>query len=1718
MSDESAESQQNEMAGGSYEIIRRRLDRASESLQSKLDALNQDRREIFGAVEPALVATERVATAHNCTARDMAAIGANRFLFAYNVQLGLKSTTDPEDVFAAYEYDPETHVFNNVPLNEIFGENSFQDDFHYVYRFYRNSSFSKIHRSPPHIFLVLQAGRDVTDVKTFKWLVKGDGTLEYLGNRFDHEFQYPPQHDFEWKRAHRDMQRTGQHPHLSIEDRLFVETIGGDLTIKIENNTSSGQGIYSEPVDNHDQTLDDAEILYAIVGSLILLKILPYQEQHHRYLVYNEKTGRVHRLDRIADSCVLLPDDQGLIFPNGYLLQTGEVKTFDTSDTDMRFERRVISGNGEDTLYIFHNLATGRYVLLPYNRIEQKVENLIACGGYALFPNGELLYFRDSPEPQRHHAIQIWRTPYVAADQADGGASDPNHFLAKLGNAELVRCMSECREILTLLQKEDSYGDLYVDLVKLTGDIADAYWWLDREEAHDLKSAITEIHTAATGAIDEFEKVRALRQTAAQRLSGAEERATAAIREAATAPQGIESFVSRLAELRATRGEILSLREVRYVEEDQIEALDEKAAEALDKLSRQTVEFLLEPESLEPYRARLRDQSSRTPKVSKVAEARELEEEFNETGADLEMLIEIIGNLKIEDSTQTTRILDEVSGIYANLNQARIELRNRRRDLAREEGAAEFHAQVRLLSQSVTNYLDLCQTPEQCEEYLNRLMVQLEELEGRFSEFDEYLEELAGKREEVYSSFDNRRQALLDQRQKRADTLLRSGERILTGIEHRLGSFNTIAEINGYLASDLMASRLRDLVKELNKLGDPVKAGDLQTRLRTLEQEAVRQLRDRSELFADGVDVLQLGRHKFRVNRQELELSFILRDSKPGFHLAGTNYFESITDESFLQYRDLWEQEVISENTEVYRAEYLAVRILQAMEAGGFPGNFAELDEEERTAAVQQFMAPRYAEAFTRGVHDHDARLILDALLPMREALGLLRYSVEARAFALLFWEADKSREGHRALELRLRSMGDASRSGADGQSLGNPLRNLVIKELRDALHAFGEAVRDRLPFPPRPDDAAAYLFEELSGGPDFSVSHEAAELAQSFRHHLVLHHLEDKFRSAVEELRSEPVAAYQLLLDALVAFARRPDAPAEAADFAPETAAHLLPGYELRNAAPIALENELTGLKGAHAVVDSSNNGRYHLHYTRFNERLDRFVRETVPRYEAYTALRSEMIGKRRETLRPEQFRATVMTSFVRNRLINEVYLPLIGDNLAKQLGTAGDDTRTDRSGLLLLVSPPGYGKTTLLEYVASRLGLVLVKINGPAIGNRVTSLDPAEAPNASAREEIEKLNLALEMGDNLMLCIDDIQHCDAEFLQKFISLCDAQRRIEGVWRGQARTYDFRGRRVGVVMMGNPYTETGGKFQIPDMLANRADTYNLGDIAGGHDDAFKASYIENALTSNSTLTRLSARSQKDVYAVMQIARTDSQEGVDFEGNYSPAEIDEMVRVMKHLFTVRDTILRVNLEYIRSAAQADEYRTEPPFRLQGSYRNMNRIAERILPLMTPEEVREVIDAHYENEAQTLTSGAESNLLKFKELEGTQTEKESERWDEIRRTFRRNLLAGGGGENDPVSRVVGQLSGFQKGLEDIQLAVVEAAKTHAQPQTIAEQTIEQLEKIIKSLRSVPVDVQIKVVPVESSEVQEPSAPAKKLKKTAKEPSDLPVKIESKVEQG
>lgn len=71
------------------------------------------------------------------------------------------------------------------------------------------------------------------------------------------------------------------------------------------------------------------------------------------------------------------------------------------------------------------------------------------------------------------------------------------------------------------------------------------------------------------------------------------------------------------------------------------------------------------------------------------------------------------------------------------------------------------------------------------------------------------------------------------------------------------------------------------------------------------------------------------------------------------------------------------------------------------------------------------------------------------------------------------------------------------------------------------------------------------------------------------------------------------------------------------------------------------------------------------------------------------------------------------------------------------------------------------------------------------------------------------------------------------------------------------------------------------------------------------------------------------------------------------------------------------------------------------FKLQGSYRNMNKLIAQIQPILKEDEVIQIVLNHYQNESQTLTTGAESNMLKLKELMGMMNESETERWEEIK---------------------------------------------------------------------------------------------------------------------
>ncbi|RKH10999.1 AAA family ATPase [Corallococcus sp. CA053C] len=1633
------------LEGGSYEVIRARLHSQADALATRANDLNGRRKALFGGRELTVIGNERVRTENNCVPRDIVSVG-KYLLFGYNVFIGLKKETVVSDVFSLHRFEKTAEGFDlsAVPPTEAGGflaDPRFVKDFGELYKYYKDAKLLQLRRRDSRLLAVFQTGQSARDLKVFRFNVDVEGRATYVDNQGERDHVFPPSHDFEWTVATREQYVLGQHPHVNVLDQVFVETVKGDLTIKVEDNTTTGMGIYSEPVDDPDQSLDDAEFAWTQVGGLILLRVLPFREKAHRYLVFNARTQHVVRIDAIGQSCVRLPEDQGIVFPGGYYLQTGDYKVFDGASDGMEFHQAVRSPNGEDVLYVFHRRDEGSYVLFPYNLVRKEVQTPLVSNGMSLFADGGLVVFRaTSQEPTRVHPMQVWQTPFVSDEHAAQLPPAPG-YLGKVGNAELVRGISDALTLPRVAKTDKPTRRTYEDLVSAATRALDAYYWLGHAEV-GLQEPIELLRRTSELIIDEFEKVLAMRKRAEESLAQATQTQETLLLQAQ--PEGLtdaEGFMRALADLRRHRGHLITLKDVRYMDLGRVDALEQAVVASSDAVSSACVDFLQKGEALQPLATRLDGLLTRLEPVTTTAELAPLAEDVERTGQGLEVLGEVVGGLQVGDPLARARILEGISELFSRLNRVRAGLQARRKELSSKEKRAEFGAQFKLLGQSIENALSQADSPEKCDEGLSRLTVMLEELEGRFGEFDEFLGQITVKREELLEAFGARKQSLVDERQRRASGLFSAAERILQGVQRRAKSFKADDELNAYFASDAMILKLRQLAEQLLALQDSVRADEVLSRVKSSKQDALRALRDRQDLFEGGEGLIKLGPYRFHVNTQPLDLTLVPRDGALYLQLTGSDYTQKLEDPELLKYRELWEQHLVSETRDVYRAEYLAAGLLMDAEEGKGGLTLTALYEAgaqgQLLERVRAYAAERFDEGYERGVHDADAAALLEKLLALHQGAGLLRFAPVPRAWAALYWAFDPDETLRGVFHRRARSLArlrEAFDTTSDLVALGDELGGRVLAFLEG--HGLQAS-------PSEGRQAGRYLVEELAAErPRFTTSREALAVKDAFLAHLDRHGSRTAFDEDLRGLEKNLPERLRIARAWVEAFlARREGGAGEAAYVALETAVVLVTERKLdRETAGAITSTEATGLLGSHPRVQDR---KLALRLDEFLSRLGEFRQVRVPAYMAYRAHLRDLLDKERRKLRLEELTPKVLTSFVRNRLIDEVYLPLIGANLAKQLGAAGEGKRTDRMGMLLLMSPPGYGKTTLMEYVASRLGLTFVKVNGPALGHAVKSLDPAEAPNATARQEVERINLSFEMGNNVMLYLDDIQHTDPELLQKFISLCDGQRRVEGVWNGQTRTYDLRGKKFCVVMAGNPYTETGERFRIPDMLANRADTYNLGDILDGKEELFSLSYLENALTSNPVLAPLATRDPQDVHRLIRMAKGEEVPAGELKHGYAAAELQEIVAVFQRLFRVQQVLLKVNLQYIASAAQDERFRVEPPFKLQGSYRNMNKMAEKVVSAMTDDELERRIDDHYQGESQTLTTAAEQNLLKLQEMRGRLTPEKAKRWEEIKQGFAR-VKRMGGKEDDPVARVTGQLGAIEEQLGAVRDAVVQAA--------------------------------------------------------------------------
>ncbi|MFR0355656.1 DNA repair ATPase [Streptomyces sediminimaris] len=1589
---------------GTYEVLRDRLTARAAELARGAELLNARRVEEFGAPRLELTGTGRLRTEHPCLPRDVVAVG-DRLLFGRHAG---RPEPRADDVLALYDRD-----LNRLPQDAVPGlldDPAFQREFADLHRYYRQARLLHTRRTGGRLLAVFQTGDTTDDVRVLRWTVTEDGRAAFLDARGERDHVLPPAHDFTWTEATREDHVLGEgHPRVSVGGEAFVSTVGGRLTVT----TRQGEELYDEPVDEPLQSLADADVAHARVGDLLLLRIRPYKEDTRRHLVLSTLTRTVVRLDGIGQACRRLPEDQGIVFAGGYCLATGDHKTYELDCSGLEFEREVRSPYGEDVLYAFHARAEGRSLLLSYNTIRKEAAAPLPCRGWALFDDGTLMVLRAGDgEPARVHPLQLWSSPYVRDTHATLAGSGP---LGRVGNADLVRGIADCLAISRAVAGTTPTVEVYEALVAACVRAADSHHWLGEGELGDLRTPLDAVLDTARQVLSEFRTVRTLARQAEDALDEAAGRLAAVVRRLrGETPREAAAWVRGLSELRQAQGHVLTLKEMRGADTARIDELAARAEADLASFGQRAVTFLAREDAFAPQHTDVERLAADAGSIGSVAEAEPVAARLDDLAGTLRTVTEVVTGLETGDATVRTSVLEHIAEVLGGVNRARALLDARRRTLRDSEGRAEFAAEFALLGQAVTGALATAADHDACDEQLALLLVRLENLEARFAEFDDFLGELAGKRAEVYEAFSARKQALLDARARRAGQLAASADRVLETIARRAATLADADAVATYFASDPMTAKVRRTAGELRELGDPVRAQELDGRLRSAQQEATRALRDRTDLYADDGRTLRLGAHRFAVTTQLPDLTLVPHGDGLAFALTGTDYRSPVTDPGLTGTGSHADRHLPSESPEVYRAEHLAARLLAAHGPAG-------LAEADLTAVVREAAREAYDEGYERGVHDHDATLILTALLPLYERAGCLRHEPGARAAAQLFWAHGTTAEERAAWTRRAVSLARARDTFGPAGAIAD-----LEGELAEAVGAWsGQPGRA----------AASYLFEELTTGPEgFVLGATTRTLLDTFR------------RTAGGPAYREDLAALgdlgarrQLAQAWLSAYARATGTELAPGDLAEAVAAELCPDLT-RHVSAVVPVTTVEGLLGTHPRITAR---RLTLRLDEFLARTGRFAEQDVPAFRAHQRRRTALVAAERARLRLDDHRPRAMPGFVRGRLIDEVYLPLVGDSLARQLGTAGESGRTGTGGLLLLVSPPGYGKTTLMEYVADRLGLLLVRISGPALGHAVTSLDPAAAPNATARQEIEKINFALAAGNNTLLYLDDIQHTSPELLQKFIPLCDATRRVDGVWDGEPRTYDLRGKRFAVCMAGNPYTESGARFHVPDMLASRADVWNLGDVLTGKEDAFAHSFLENALTSNPVLAPLAGRDRADLDLFVRLAAHDSTARPDrLVHPCAPAEVEQIVAVLRHLLAARETVLAVNAAYIASAAQSEATRTEPPFRLQGSYRTMNRIAQRLRPVMNDAELAAVLDDHFTAEARTLTGGAEANLLKLAELRGTLTPAQARRWAELKAAYVRTRTLGGPQE-DPLVRAVAAL-----GLVADRVAAVETAISRA----------------------------------------------------------------------
>src|SRR5690606_35185378 len=175
------------------------------------------------------------------------------------------------------------------------------------------------------------------------------------------------------------------------------------------------------------------------------------------------------------------------------------------------------------------------------------------------------------------------------------------------------------------------------------------YFWINDHSLQNLGEPLAQIKEIANTAIDEFVKVQAQRKHAVEILEVSEKKLEDFTFDLnSTIIETLDQLVNQLAQSRRLQGELIDIKNVRYMNIEKVDELltdlDEKSA----NLSEKTIEFLLREEALIPYEEKVQLQKQKVEEISKVFDAKAVEEANAEISTELELLIDILNSLKIE--------------------------------------------------------------------------------------------------------------------------------------------------------------------------------------------------------------------------------------------------------------------------------------------------------------------------------------------------------------------------------------------------------------------------------------------------------------------------------------------------------------------------------------------------------------------------------------------------------------------------------------------------------------------------------------------------------------------------------------------------------------------------------------------------------------------------------------------------------------------------------------------------------------------------------------------------------------------------------------------------------------------------------------------------------------------------------------------------------------